>query len=465
MRGASLPQTPQLARLSAYVAGDAPDPELIQRCVHCGFCLSTCPTYAVLGVEMDSPRGRIHFMKMAWEGRIAPDRPAFDEHIYGCLDCRACETACPSGVEFGKLVEAARSQIEMARPRPPLERLIRWIAFDQLLPHPRRLGVVALLTHLARRLGAAAFLRAAGRAIPLAGRLGDMLELVPPQRAMAASLPRVFPALGAKRARVALFQGCIQRAAFGATNAATARVLARNGIEVLVPEDQTCCGALHVHAGERNGGRELARRNIAALEGLDVDAIVVNAAGCGANLKEYGWLLKDDPAWAERGTRLAAKVKDATEILGDMGLAATPGRLQATAAYDEPCHLLHGQKISAQPKALLAAIPGLRVVPLAEADMCCGSAGIYNVTQPELSRKLLERKMEHVRETRADILVTANPGCLMQLASGVRAEGLRMEVVHLIDLLDRAYQAAKPPSPLAGGSAPFHPRDEGTAGA
>ncbi|MBM4435549.1 MAG: 4Fe-4S ferredoxin, partial [Chloroflexi bacterium] len=224
-----------------------------------------------------------------------------------------------------------------------------------------------------------------------------------------------------------------------ATNAATARVLARNGLEVHVAAGQTCCGALHVHAGERDGGRRLARRNIEAFERLDVDAIVVNAAGCGANLKEYGWLLKDDPRWAERAERFAAKVKDATEILGDMGLTAAPGRIDRAVAYDEPCHLLHGQKVSAQPKALLAAIPGLRVVPLAEADWCCGSAGIYNVTQPELSRRLLDRKMDHVARTGADLLVTANPGCLIQLASGVRQRGLRMEVIHLIDLLDRAY--------------------------
>ena len=438
---------------STYLEGDAPAKELIQRCVHCGFCLPTGPTFAVLGVEMDSPRGRIRLMKNAWEGRIGPDDAAFEEHIYGCLDCRACETACPSGVEFGKLVEAARDQIERARPRPPLERLVRWIAFEQLLPHRGRLAAMASLSYVARSLGVGTLLRIVGRAVPLAGRLGAMLDLVPPQRPTATTLPEVFPAVGTRRARVALFEGCVQRAAFGATNAATARVLARNGIEVVVHRGQTCCGALHVHAGERDGGRALARRNIAAFslaggsaphppgDEIPFDAIVVNAAGCGANLKEYGWLLKDDPKWAERAERFAAKVKDATEILGDMGLTAAPGRIDASAAYDEPCHLLHGQKISAQPKALLAAIPGLRVVPLGEADWCCGSAGIYNVTQPELSGKLLHRKMEHVARSGADILVTANPGCLMQLASGVRAKGLHMEVIHLIDLLDRAYAA------------------------
>ncbi|MDE3193508.1 MAG: glycolate oxidase subunit GlcF [Chloroflexota bacterium] len=428
--------------LSLYVAGDAPARELIQRCVHCGFCLPTCPTYAVLGVEADSPRGRIRLMKDVWEGRIAPQNAAFERHVYQCLDCRACETACPSGVEYGKLVEAARSQVERTRPRGAVPRLVRWLAFDQLLPHPRRLALVARLTYLARDLGAAALLRLIGRRIRLAERLAGSLDLVPSGAPSAPQLPLVFPASGERRARVALFQGCIQRAAFGGTNAATARVLARNGIEVIVPEEQTCCGALHVHAGERASGRELAKRNIAAFERLGVDAIVINAAGCGANVKEYGWLLKDDPLWAERAARFAATVKDATEILGDMGLTSTPGRLEASVAYDEPCHLLHGQKISAQPKALLAQVPGLRIVPLAEADWCCGGAGIYNVTQPDLSQRLLHRKMEHVRAAAPDILVTANPGCLMQLASGVRASGMRTEVLHLIDVLDRAYAAA-----------------------
>ncbi len=440
---------PRPIAFGAYLAGDAPARELIQRCVHCGFCLPTCPTYAVLGVEMDSPRGRIRLMKDAWEGRIAPSDAAFDEHMYVCLDCRACETACPSGVEFGKLVEAARGQVERARTRRLLERIVRRIALDELLPHRGRLAFVTAATRVARAIGAGAVLRT----IPtrLTRRLADLLELVPPG-APPSTLPAVVPAIGERRARVALFEGCVQRAAFGATKGATARVLARNGIEVVVPTGQTCCGALHVHAGERDGGRALARANIEALlpsaggSALfhprdEVDYIVVNAAGCGANLKEYGWLLRDDRAWAERAERFAAKVRDATEILGDMGLTAAPGRLDAAVAYDEPCHLVHGQKVSEQPKALLAAIPGLRLVPLAEAEWCCGSAGIYNVTRPELSRRLLERKMANVAKTGADILVTANPGCLMQLAAGVREEGLRMEVVHLIDLLDRAYAA------------------------
>lgn len=422
-----------------YLDKDAPAQELIARCVHCGFCLPSCPTFAILGMEADSPRGRIRLMKTVWDGRLSLESEGFQLHIDRCLDCRACETACPSGVEFGKIVEGARSQFARLERKSLVARALGWLAFRQLLPHHRRLVAFARLGHLAKRLGAARVLRAIGAIVPPARRLADMLALLPEQAPSSRALPTILPAIGAQRGRVALFQGCVMRAAFADTNLATARVLARNGIEVLVPEAQTCCGALHAHAGERTDARELARRNIAGLEGLDVDAFIVNAAGCGATLKEYGWLLKDDEAWAERAERFASRFRDATEYLADIGLAQPPGALRARVAYDDPCHLIHGQKVSKQPRALLAAIPELEVVPLAEADMCCGSAGTYNVTQPELSRQLLHRKMEHVKRSGAEILVTANPGCLMQLQSGVRQAGMRMEVVHLMDLLDRAY--------------------------
>jgi glycolate oxidase iron-sulfur subunit len=363
--------------------------------------------------------------------------------MYGCLDCRACETACPSGVEFGKLMEAARSQIEAARPRSLPERLVRAIAFRALLPRPAVLSAFARVSVLSRRLGAAAVLRAIGGGIPLARRLAALLDLVP-DRASSQGLPARYPARGEQqRGRVALFTGCVMRAAFADTNAATARVLARNGFEVVVPETQTCCGALHAHAGERNGARVLARRNIASLEALEVDAFIVNAAGCGAALKEYGWLLKDDPAWSERATRFAARVKDAGEFLADVGLSAPPGPLRTRVAYDDPCHLLHGQRVREQPRALLAAIPELKVMPLAEADWCCGSAGTYNVTQPELSAKLLERKVGHIAQSGAELVVTANPGCQMQIAAGLRAARAPVTVIHLMDLLDRAYSSTE----------------------
>ena len=425
--------------MKGYPNADAPSTELLQACVHCGFCLPTCPTYAVLGVEMDSPRGRIRLMETVWQGRVDVTSDPFEQHMYGCLDCRACETACPSGVEFGKLMEGARSQIEAARPRSLAERLVRRVAFHFLLPRPAVLGPFAHFSVLSKRLGAARVLRAIGTRIGLARRLAGLLDLVP-DRASSRALPPVYPARGAKRGRVALFTGCVMRAAFADTNGATARVLARNGFEVIVPEAQNCCGALHAHAGERKDARGLARRNIASLEELDVDAFIVNAAGCGAALKEYGWLLKDDAAWSERAERFAARVKDASEFLGDAGLTASPGPLRTRVAYDDPCHLLHGQRIREQPRALLAAIPELQMMPLTEADWCCGSAGTYNVTQPELSAKLLDRKVGHITASGAELVVTANPGCQMQIAAGLRAARAPVTVVHLMDLLDRAYR-------------------------
>jgi len=417
--------------------GEGPVSELISRCVHCGLCLPTCPTYALLGVEMDSPRGRIRLMKNVLDGRLEPGAAGYDDHIYKCLDCRACETACPSGVEFGKLVEGARAQIERARPRSAFARAMRWLVFRQLLPHHARLAVLARLGHLSKRLRIGTLVRP----LPLGRRLASLLDLVPDRAPSARPLPASVAAHGAVRGRVALFQGCVMRAAFAGTNLATARVLARNGVEVLVPAAQTCCGALHVHAGEPTDARELARRNIASLEALDVDAFIVNAAGCGANLKEYGWLLREDPDWRKRAERFSGLVKDAIEYLAELGLSAIPGSLDATVTYDDPCHLLHGQKVRDQPRALLRAIPGVRFVELGEADWCCGSAGIYNVTQPDLSRQLLHRKVEHIRRTGADLVVTANPGCEMQLAAGLRADGSPASVIHLMDLLERAYGA------------------------
>ena len=423
-----------MIRPGPYPSADAPLPSLISRCVHCGLCLPTCPTFAELGVEMDSPRGRIRLMKNVWDDRLEVENALFADHMAKCLDCRACETACPSGVEFGKLMEAARSQVVLARKPSLPERLLRRAVFGRLLTTPTLLARFARSGYLAKRLGGRAVLRRLGLR-----RLADLLELIPDRPPSAGPLPALIAATDPVRGRVALFTGCVMRSAFADTNAATARVLARNGIEVHVPDVQTCCGALHAHAGEREDARALARRNIASLEGWDVDAFIVNAAGCGANLKEYGWLLKDDPAWHERAERFAARVKDATEYLAGVGLSVAPGALALRAAYDDPCHLIHGQRISAQPRELLGAIPGLTLLPLAEADWCCGSAGTYNVTQPALAARLGRRKAENIRRSGADVVITANPGCQMQIEAGLRAAGVRASVVHIMDLLDRAY--------------------------
>ena len=419
-----------------YPNADAPSEELISACVHCGFCLPTCPTFAVLGVEMDSPRGRIRLMKTVWEHRLGADAPGLEDHISKCLDCRACETACPSGVEYGKLVEGARSQIVVARPRSPIERLIRTAAFEWLLPHRRALGTFATLSIAAKRLGIGSLMRATR--LGVARRMADLLDLLPDR---ATATARIEASADKPRARVAMLEGCVMGSVFGKTNAATARVLARNGVEVVATVGQTCCGALHAHAGERELARDLARRNIAAFERVAADAVIVNAAGCGAAMKEYGWLLKDDALWSARASVFAAKVKDATEFLGDIGMTEPPGTLSGRVTWDDPCHLLHGQKIREQPRALLAAIPGLEVVALEEADWCCGSAGTYNVTQPDLARSILERKVANIVRTGADTVVTANPGCLMQIQSGLRQAGSNVRVVHLLDLLDEAYSA------------------------
>ena len=419
-----------------YPNADAPSEELISACVHCGFCLPTCPTFAVLGVEMDSPRGRIRLMKTVWEHRLGADAPGLEDHISKCLDCRACETACPSGVEYGKLVEGARSQIVVARPRSPIERLIRTAAFEWLLPHRRALGTFATLSIAAKRLGIGSLMRATR--LGVARRMADLLDLLPDR---ASGTARVAASADKPRGHVTMLEGCVMGSVFGDTNAATARVLARNGVEVVATVGQTCCGALHAHAGERELARGLARRNIAAFERVAADAVIVNAAGCGAAMKEYGWLLKDDPLWSARASAFAAKVKDATEFLGDIGMTEPPGRLAGRVTWDDPCHLLHGQKIREQPRALLAAIPGLEVVALEEADWCCGSAGTYNVTQPDLARSILERKVANIVRTGADTVVTANPGCLMQIQSGLRQAGSNVRVVHLLDLLDEAYSA------------------------
>jgi glycolate oxidase iron-sulfur subunit len=422
--------------LLPYPNADAPSQDLIAACVHCGFCLPTCPTFAVLGVEMDSPRGRIRLMKTVWEHRLGADSPGLEDHISKCLDCRACETACPSGVEYGKLVEGARSQIAVARPQSPVERLIRTAAFEWLLPHRRALGAFAMFSITAKRLGMGSLLRAMH--LGVARRMADLLELLP-DRASAGRLAAE-AARGERRGRVAMLEGCVMGSVFGDTNAATARVLARNGVEVVATVGQTCCGALHAHAGERELARDLARRNIAAFERDAVDAVIVNAAGCGAAMKEYGWLLKDDPEWSARASAFASKVKDATEFLANLGMSETPGALHGRVTWDDPCHLLHGQKVRDQPRALLAAIPGLDIVPLEEADWCCGSAGTYNVTQPELAQSILDRKVANIVRTGADTVVTANPGCLMQIQSGLRKAGHKVRVVHLLDLLDEAYR-------------------------
>jgi glycolate oxidase iron-sulfur subunit len=414
--------------------------EGVDRCVHCGLCLPYCPTFSELGTEMDSPRGRILLVKSLAEGRIGlTDSVA--AHLDLCLGCRACETVCPSGVPYGQLIEAARAEIERQRPGGPLRRLFRWGNFSLLLAQPRLLRLAATGLRLYQASGLRRVVRAWGLLRLLPGALRHWEPLLPdlPAGADRAPLPETTPAAGARRGRVGLLTGCIQQVAFGPHNRATARVLARNGLEVVAPRTQGCCGALHAHAGEHATALDLARRTIETFERAPVEQVVVNASGCGAHMKSYGLLLAADPAWRERAARFAARVRDVSELLAEEPLRGPLGAVRRTVTYHDPCHAVHGQTVREEPRALLAQIPGLRVVELAEADWCCGSAGTYNLTQPEMATRLQARKIAHVQATGAECVVTANPGCIVQIAQGLAAAGSPMRVLHLVEVLDEAY--------------------------
>ena len=436
------PAAPPASRPSGVLAeleyGD------LLKCVHCGFCLPTCPTYAELGQEPDSPRGRIYLIKALADGRVALTDSAA-EHLSLCLGCRACESACPSGVPYGRLIEAGRAELEARRPGSVWRRLVRRAAFAGLLPRPALLRAVVTGFRLYQRSGLQRLVRASGvlRLLPASLAASEALLPTLPPAGRGGALPEVVPARGPRRARVGFLHGCVQDAVFRTHNEATLRCLARQGVEVAVPRAQGCCGALHAHAGEPETARALARATIAAFETAGVESIVVNAAGCGAHLKAYGHLLRDDPAWAGRAAAFARRVVDATEFLARAPLVGPLGPLPLRATYHDPCHLAHGQQVRAEPRALLRAVPGLELIELGEAEMCCGSAGLYNLTEPEMAHRLLERKLGHLEATGATTVVTANPGCILQIAAGLAARGRPVEVLHVVEVLDRAYAAAE----------------------
>ena len=432
-----------------FAGPDIPSDDVINKCVHCGLCLSSCPTYRETGLEMFSPRGRIYLMKAVAEGRIGMESEVFQEQMSACLNCRACEAVCPSGVQYGQILEASRTQLELARaegrlpPHPGLVNLMRLGAFGLMF---RRLALFRLFSRLMslyQRSGAQALARRAG-ILKLLG-LDETEALLPPiSGRFIVPQGQIYLAEGQARYHVALLAGCIMSTAFAGVHEATIRVLQKNGCEVLLPPDQGCCGALHVHGGDMEGGRELARRNIVAFEGMGLDAIIVNAAGCGSTLKEYGHLLHDDPAWAARASAFAAKVKDVTEFLAGIELNTQDLKpLRISVTYQEPCHLAHAQRIAAQPRRLLKAIPGLTLKEMHESSLCCGSAGVYNVTQPEMAARLGNRKLDNAEATGADVLVTANPGCHLQLAGGLRRRGSAMRVRHVVEVLDEAYHPVR----------------------
>lgn len=404
-------------------------------CVHCGLCLSSCPTYVELGTEMDSPRGRIAIMRSLHEGRFGLDAEVV-RHLDLCLGCRACETACPSGVHYGELIEGVRPFIEQHYQRPLLERFTRW-AISTVFPNPLGTRLLALLLKAGAALG---FGRLA-RSQKLPPQLRYWFGLLP-ERGTVSSAPLVerYAALGEKRYTVALLSGCVMPALFGATNQATVTVLRHNGCDVLVPKGQVCCGALLLHNGNKTAALDLARRNVEVFSNLELDALIINAAGCGAMMKEYGALGKEDSAYHEKAERLVAKMKDVAEFLGSISLRAPTREVRAKVTYHDACHLAHGQGVREQPRALLRAIPGVQVTELQESDWCCGSAGTYNLTEPEMARRLLERKVDNIQATAADLVVTGNPGCLMQIRAGLRQRGLPIKALHTIDLLAAAYE-------------------------
>ena len=427
-----------------FDAHHPPSLDLIADCVHCGFCLTTCPTYALWNEEMDSPRGRIYLMKMVLEDQV-PLNPTFVHHMDNCLGCMACLTACPSGVKYDRLIEATRAQIERNHPRTLKERLVRKLIFE-IFPRPDRLARLLAPMRLYQRSGLQSLVRKSGILNALPAHLRAMESLMPAAPKATAELPEVLSAKGERRLRVGLLLGCVQRVFFPEVNAATARVLVSEGCEVVIPKDQGCCGALMVHAGEEQKALEHARQMIDTFERAQVDAIAINAAGCGSNMKDYAILLQEDPKYAQRARAFSAKCLDICEILTRLEPRAPRNPLRLKVAYHDACHLQHAQNVRLQPRALLESIPGLEVIEVAEAALCCGSAGIYNLVRPEPAKELGRRKVRNLLATSPDIVVAGNPGCLLQLRSEMKLAGSQLPVLHTVELLDAAIQGIVPES-------------------
>jgi glycolate oxidase iron-sulfur subunit len=426
-----------------------PSASLASDCVHCGFCLPTCPTYVLWGEEMDSPRGRIYLMQAGLDGEPMTD--AMVQHFDACLGCMSCVTACPSGVQYDRLIEATRAQVERRHRRPLADRVLREAVFA-LFPHPRRLRLLRGPLSAYHRTGLQRVVARSGLLERLSPSLATMASLAPPVR-RAPRVPERVPARGERRAVVGMLTGCVQGEFFPRVNAATARVLAMEGCDVVVPRGQGCCGALSVHNGREAEAAAFARRTIDTFDAAGVEHVVVNAAGCGSSMKEYADLLSDDPTYAGRARRFAERVRDVSELLVELGPVAGRHPLPVTVAYHDACHLGHAQRVRSQPRELLRGIPGLELREIADPEICCGSAGIYNVVNPEPARELGDRKARAVLDTGAELLVTANPGCLMQVASSIERiardagtdDGRRpvraVHLAHTVEVLDASLRA------------------------
>ena len=417
--------------------------DLLTDCIHCGLCLPACPTYMELGNELDSPRGRIYLMRGVAEGLIGYT-PIVQRHLDLCLGCRACETACPSGVQYGRLIEVARVEVEKARGSG--YGWLRRMALRHLLPHPTRLSKTAAFLDFYRRSGLQNLLKASGffRLVPK--RFRDLEAMMPPisSRALRREVGKGAEDAGTGNPPVALQTGCVMSLVFSHIHRATIRVLAENGYPVLVPEAQSCCGALHGHSGDRETARRLARKNIDSFLASGAKFVITNSAGCGSFMKEYGELLRADPGYREKAERFSEKVRDICEFLVGQGFRSPRGTSDLRVTYHEACHLVHAQKVRRPPRDILRGLPGLTLVELSEADVCCGSAGTYNLTEPEMAQRLLERKVRRIEETGATVVAMGNPGCLIQIAGGLRRRGLSVRVAHPVELLAEAYEAERP---------------------
>ncbi|GAB95531.1 glycolate oxidase iron-sulfur subunit [Kineosphaera limosa] len=426
----------------AFDAHHPPSAELISDCVHCGFCLPTCPTYALWGEEMDSPRGRIYLMGQGLGG--APMTDTMVGHFDACLGCMACVTSCPSGVKYDQLIEATRAQVERRHERSRTEKALRAAIFA-LFPYPARLRALSAPMRLYQRVGLGRLVRGSGLLERLSPQVAAM-EALMPRVQEAPRVPARTRATGERRGTVGLLLGCVQREFFPGVNAATVRVLVAEGFEVVAPPEQGCCGALSLHAGREEEGLDFARGVIEAFEAAEVEAIVVNSAGCGSAMKDYARLLADDPQFAQRAQRLSAMTRDVAEFLAQVGLQATYHRFDADIAYHDACHLAHAQGVRAQPRELLRTIPGVTLAEIRDAELCCGSAGIYNIINPEPATELGDRKAANVAATGASLLVAANPGCLMQIATSLHRQGHDIALAHTVEILDAALRGASPES-------------------
>lgn len=422
-----------------FDAQNPPDPDLIDSCVHCGFCLSTCPSYRVIGKEMDSPRGRIYLMDGINEGEI-PLNPATIQHFDSCLGCLACVTTCPSGVQYDQLIAATRPQVERQDARSLPQKLLRQFIFS-VFPYPNRMRALLRPLGIYQKSGLQKIVRSMGFLSAIAPQLSAMEAILPdiPAKAFTDTIPALIPAQGEKRYRVGMLLGCVQRLFNPEVNDATVRVLTANGFEVLVPQTQGCCGALSHHQGQEEQAKHFARQMIDTFANTEVDAVLVNASGCGHTLKEYGHILQDDPNYAEPAKAFVKKVKDVQEFLAEVGLTAKLSPLQEqplTLVYQDACHMLHGQKISVQPRQLLRKIPGVQLREPIDAALCCGSAGIYNILQPEVANELGQQKVENLTNTGASVIVSANIGCYVQISRHLKLQGKAVPVLHPMQLLD-----------------------------